>query len=110
MLHPVVEHIKAEVPGLALNAWYLDDGTLVDSPGNLDAVLHIIKIDSPLVELYLNRAKFLLFMPEEAESADASLSPLRSDIPITHGEFTMLGCTINPPPIVRRSSGGGLLR
>ena len=32
-LHPIVEHIKAEVPSLALNAWYLDDGTLVGPPG-----------------------------------------------------------------------------
>ena len=28
-LHPIVERIKAEVPSLALNAWYLDYGTLV---------------------------------------------------------------------------------
>ena len=26
-LHPIVERIKREVPGLLLNSWYLDDGT-----------------------------------------------------------------------------------
>ena len=26
-LHPLIEKIRAEVPGLFLNAWYLDDGT-----------------------------------------------------------------------------------
>ena len=27
-LHPIIERIKAEVPSLPLNVWYLDDGTL----------------------------------------------------------------------------------
>ena len=27
-LHPIVQRIVNEVPGLSLNAWYLDDGTL----------------------------------------------------------------------------------
>ena len=27
-LHPIIETIKEEVPGLLINAWYLDDGTL----------------------------------------------------------------------------------
>ena len=31
-LHLIIERIKVEVPTLALNAWYLDDGTLVGSP------------------------------------------------------------------------------
>ena len=26
-LHPIVERIKHEVPGLNINAWYLDDGS-----------------------------------------------------------------------------------
>ena len=53
-LHPVVEGIKVEVPGLALNAWFLDDGTLAGSPGDLAAALHIIESDGPSVGLYLN--------------------------------------------------------
>ena len=35
-LQPFIEKIKAEVPGLSLNAWYIDDGTLVGSPEDLD--------------------------------------------------------------------------
>ena len=30
-LHPIVERIKREVPGLLLNSWYLDDGILCGS-------------------------------------------------------------------------------
>ena len=35
VLQPIIEHIKREVPGLKINAWYLDDGTLVSSPPDL---------------------------------------------------------------------------
>ena len=38
-LHPLVERIKAEVPSLALNAWYLDDGTFVGPTEDLSAAL-----------------------------------------------------------------------
>ena len=36
VLHPVVLAINDEVPSLKLNAWYLDDGTLV---GELEELL-----------------------------------------------------------------------
>ena len=103
MLHPVVERIKAEVPGRALNAWYLDDGTLVGSAEDLAAALHIIERDGPSVGLDLNQAKSLLFIPEEA---DTSLSPLPPNIPITRGGFTLLGCPIGPPSYCEEVFGG----
>ncbi len=37
-LQPIIDCIQSEVPGLAPNAWYLDDGTLIGSPNNL---LHV---------------------------------------------------------------------
>ena len=40
-LHPIVERIRSEVPDLALNAWYLDDGTLVGSPEDVMTALGI---------------------------------------------------------------------
>ena len=36
-LHPIIKRIRAEVPSLALNAWYLDDGTLVGSTQDFTA-------------------------------------------------------------------------
>ena len=87
-LHPLVKRIKAEVPGLALNAWYLDDGTLVGSPEDLAAALHIVERNGPSLGLHLNRSKSLLFIPEEVV---ASNSPLPSDIPITRRGFCLLG-------------------
>ena len=55
-LHPIVERIKNEVPGLALNAWHLDDSTLVGTPAELAAALAIIEQDGPAIGLNLNRS------------------------------------------------------
>ena len=93
-LHPVVERNKAEVPSLTLNAWFLNDGTLVGSPRDLSTAVHIIERDGPSLGLNLNRSKSLLFIPEEAE---ASLSPPFPNISITWGGFTLLGCFVGPP-------------
>ena len=93
-LHPIVEHIRAVVPNLTLNVWYLDDGILVGSPRDIAAALNIIESDGPSLGLTLNRTKSLLFIPEDA---DASCSPLPPEIPITQRGFTLLGCPIGPP-------------
>ena len=42
-LHPIVERIAEEVPGLLMNAWYLDDGTLCGSSKDLLKALGIIE-------------------------------------------------------------------
>ena len=63
-LQPIVEQIKAEVPDLTLNSWYLDDGTLLGSAADLVQALNIIESDGPAVGLHLNRAKSLFFIPQ----------------------------------------------
>ena len=93
-LHPIVECIQAQVPNLALNAWYLDDGTLVGPPRDLSAALHIVESEGPSVGLHLNRGKSLLYIPS---SCDASLSPLPPDVPVSHEGFCLLSCPIGPP-------------
>ena len=80
--------------GLGLNVWYLDDGTLMGSPGDLAAALQILERDGPPLGLHLNRGKSLLFIPEDA---DADQSPLPPDIPITRRGFSLLGCPVGPP-------------
>ena len=94
-LHPIVERIKAEVRyTLALNAWYLDDGTLIGSPKDLSAALQIVETDGPSVGLHLNRGKSLLFSPK---ASDISKSPVPPEVPVTHAGFYLLGCPIGPP-------------
>ena len=60
---------------------------------NIAAALNIIESDGPPVGLNLNRAKSLLFIPEDV---DASCSPLPPEIPITQRGFTLLGFPIGP--------------
>ena len=51
-LHPLVERIQAEALALALNAWYLDDGTLIGPPTDFSTALNITECDSPPRGLY----------------------------------------------------------
>ena len=101
-LHPVIERIKEEVPGLHINAWYLDDGTLCGSAEDLRAALAIVEEEGPPRGLHLNRGKSLLFVPQ-----DSSLNhnPLPSDIPVTRGGFTLLGSPIGPPSFCEEVMG-----
>ena len=64
VLQPVIERIKEKVAGLSLNAWYLDDGTIVGTPEQLQAALLIIEEEGKRVGLHLNRSKSLLYVPD----------------------------------------------
>ena len=92
-LHPIIERIEAKVPNLDLNALYLDDGTLIGSPEDLLAALKVIEWDGPNIGLHLNKAKSLLYTPDEA---DPATSPLPSEIPVTCHDFSLLGRPIGP--------------
>ena len=98
-LRSLIEKVKAELPGLTLNAWYLDDGTLMGPPKGLAAALHIVERDGPSLVLHLNMSKSLLFIPE---NADVSQSPLPSDIPVIRHGFSLLGCPIDPLTFAKR--------
>ena len=92
-LHPIVEKIQEQVPGLLINAWYLDDGTLCGSAKDLHTALNIIEEEGPARGLHLNRAKSLLHIPEDSPSAPYILL---ADIPISQGGFNLLGSPIGP--------------
>ena len=94
-LHPIVERIKREVPGLLINAWYLDDGTLCGTADDLKAALEIIEEDGPSRGLQLNREKSLLYIPEDSASAR---NPLPPEIPIARSGFVLLGSAVGPRP------------
>ena len=91
--HAIVKCIKAEVLNLALNAC-LDDGTLVGAPGDLAAVLSVVKRVGPSVSLHLNRGKPVSFIPSKSEALQ---SPLPSGIPVTCQEFCLFDCLIGLP-------------
>ena len=92
-LQPIIERIKEEVPGLKINAWYLDDGTLCGSPSDLLEALKIVEEDGPARGLHLNHSKSHLYIPKDA---DTSLNTLPSDILTVREGFNLLGAPIGP--------------
>ena len=80
-LHPIIEKVKSEVPGLLGNSWYLD--ILCGSPDDLNLALSII---APTRGLSLNPSKSLLVIPK---------APPHN--PLTSEGFVLLGSPISPP-------------
>ncbi len=67
--------------------WYLDDGTLVGSPEDLNRALEILKSDGPLIGLEINPSKFELYWP----TLDVSKwTELPADIPRSSSNGTDL--------------------
>ena len=92
-LHPIIEKVKRSVPGLLINTWYLDDGTLCGSATDLRAALQIIEAEGPLRGLSLNRGKSLLYAPADSSLSNIAFPP---DIPVTNGGFKLLGSPVGP--------------
>ena len=63
-LDPIIQCIKAEISTLALNAWYLDDGTLVGSSEDLSAALHIVQLDMEDSHLETTLLRSCLSLPK----------------------------------------------
>ena len=89
-LHPIVRRIKDKVPGLLINPWFLDEGTLCGSPEDLSKALSIIESEGPPRGLILNQAKSLVFAPPDSSVSHAFLQ----NIPTTSEGFTLLGSPI----------------
>ena len=56
VLHPILLKIKEQIPSLDLNAWYLDDGTLVGTVPELCQAVDIIVREGPARGLILSTA------------------------------------------------------
>ena len=84
-LYPI---IKAIVPGLALNAWHLDDGNLVGHREDFTTALH-----TSLNRMVLWSVSSLTEGSHFSEEADASKSPLPPEI--RNGPF-LLSSPVSP--------------
>lgn len=98
LLHPIVEKISQDVPGLRINGWYLDHGVLCGSLDDISSALSIITEDGPLVGLSLNRSKSLIFCPDPSFSSSVPHS--LADIPVTSEGFVLLGAPVGSPSFV----------
>ena len=80
--------------GLLLNAWYLDDGTLIGSYSAVSAALSILETDGPQIGLHINLSKCALYWPtiNSTRLADVGISPL---IPVFDDGLPLLGGAIS---------------
>ena len=101
VLHPIVLQIEEQVPTLALNAWYLDDGTLVGTAPELSQVAEIITRQGPSKGLILStaatvkapsRPKTTVWSPLDVTGDE---DPLGKGIPRVRGlGITLLGAPL----------------
>jgi hypothetical protein len=63
VLHPLVLKLQEELPGLDLNAWYMDDGTLVGEQSDLLTALETISEVGSTLGLRLNTDKSKVWSP-----------------------------------------------
>lgn len=89
-LQSLIEKIQEQAMDIRLNAWLLDDGTLVGKEAHLQRALDIIESDGPALGLRMNRSKSLLFVPEGATSP----VHLPAEIPRTSDGFPLLGSAV----------------
>ena len=80
-LQPIIETITTEVPGLKVNAWYLDDGTLADLQKAVDIILR----EGPARGLHLSTANTVLppLLPKSTVWSPYDISD--SDDPLDRG-------------------------
>jgi hypothetical protein len=77
----------AEITGLTLNVWFLDDGTIAGKPEDVAKAIDLIKTLGPALGLFLNPAKSEQSWPSNC--ADLSFFPEFKNIPAE--KITLLG-------------------
>jgi hypothetical protein len=87
-LSGITDHIQRLCPSLALNVWFLDDGTLVGTTTDVRKALGAIIEFGPDMGLFLNLQKCELWWP----SLDPTLvADFPADIPRTSGNGVLFG-------------------
>ncbi len=91
VLRDLILKIEAEVPEVKLNLWYLDDGHLAGTTGDLAKCLELIKKYGPPLGLHINVNKCVAYgaclddLPDEVIRAGDGISVLGS--PVGSKEF-----------------------
>ena len=109
VLQSLVNLIKERVPSLMLNAWYLDDGTLIGTVEELQAVVDMVKVEGPSKGLILSTAatsapappKSTIWSPGHVGGAEDPLD--RGLERVTAEGVTLLGAPLGSPAFVEES-------
>ena len=63
VLQTLTQKFKEACPALALNVWFLDDGTFIGQAGDVLRAVQINSEDGPLVGLQINPPKYKSWWP-----------------------------------------------
>ena len=104
VLHPVILRIQNEVPDLRVNGWFLDDGLVAGTRGDLCRAVDILLEDGPARGPHLsteitvpNNSKSAVWCPHLPDDDD----PLGKGIkPVRAAGFTHLGAAVGQDEFV----------
>ena len=97
VLHTLVCKVKAAVPGLALNVWFLDDGTLIGKTDDVRAAERIIREEGQALGMDINHDKCELWWP--SHNPRMHLFPAKIKRVPTAG-VELLGCALGAASFV----------
>ena len=110
VLHPIIEMIVEQIPGLKLNSWYLDDGSVAGNKERVQKVIDILLEHGPPRGLQLSTA-LTVTPPSKAKSTvwcpnstNNHPDPLERGIPRVEEEgIILLGCPIGSHGFVNQA-------
>ena len=91
VLRVLTARIREVAPDLALNVWYLDDGTLIGRTDDVLAALAIISTDGPALGLHVNFSKCELWWCKENQRMHEFPPEIKR---ITTGGVALLGSAV----------------
>ena len=110
VLQPVVKMIEQEVPGLKINAWFLDDGVQVGTKEELEKVVQILKREGPGRGLTLSTAETVTHPAMPKTTVWSPLNPKEDTDPLQQGVswvrdqgITLLGAPVGFDNFIRES-------
>ena len=110
-LQPIITKIQQEIPDLALNEWYLDDGAVAGRKEQLQKVIDIVLQEGPARGLFLStaasvtppsRPKSTVWCPKASPDL-TDLDPLRRGVPrVMEDGIVLLGSPIGSQEFIEQ--------
>jgi hypothetical protein len=104
-LQPVLEKIRVECPGLIMNSWYLDDGTLAGNARDIARAIQILE-EGTARGLTLNKGKCLMWTGSDSKEPPPPTEGVPKEIPRVQGGFHLLGSPIGPSDFCEATLAG----
>ncbi len=106
VLQEVVKKIHDSIPTLKLNKWYLDDGVIIGTKAELQAVLKILSEEGPKLGLILNPKKCEIIFKQKDAKRNSGAPSLSAGVPLSLS--SVRSCFPEPIKIIQTNDTVGL--